>query len=249
MTRRDPAPELVQRQARALGDPTRYEIFRFVAQARTPVRVAALAEHLGFNHNAVRQHLAKLTEAGLLTEERAFPTTTGRPPLVYRLAPTAMGSWGAPGPYELLALLLLEVAKGDRSPGQAGEEAGRALASVSPPGADPLDILETEMARRGFEPRRESRGPVTELVLERCPFVAAASADPDIVCEVHRGLAAGILDGMQADQRVRRLVAYNPKRAGCRLQIEARPPASLHPGDDVDLGLAPDGVGRPPRVL
>lgn len=138
--------------------------------------------------------------------------------------------------------LRLEVAKGDRSPGQAGEEAGRALASVSSPGADPIEILETEMARRGFEPRRESRGALTELVLERCPFVAAASTDPDIVCEVHRGLAAGILDGLQADQRVRQLVAYNPKGAGCRLHLEARPPASVLPGEDVDLGLVPDGV-------
>ena len=128
MTARDgrsPRPELVQRQARALGDPTRYEIFRFVAESRGPVRVATLAEYLGFNHNAVRQHLAKLTDAGLLTEERASPTTTGRPPLEYRVAPTAMGSWGAPGPYELLALMLLEIADGDRTPAEAGAEAGR----------------------------------------------------------------------------------------------------------------------------
>ena len=216
--------DLVQRQARALGDPTRYAIFRFVAEARTPVRVAALAEHLGFNHNAVRQHLAKLTDAGLLTEERGSPTTTGRPPLQYRMAPTAMGSWGAPGPYELLALLLLEVAKGASTPAEAGEEAGRALAATCPPGADPLDTLEAEMARRGFEPKRHTRGEVTEIVLERCPFVAAASTDPDVVCAAHRGLAAGILDGLEADTRVRELVIYPAEAAGCRLVVERRPP-------------------------
>jgi predicted ArsR family transcriptional regulator len=201
--------ELVQRQARALGDPTRYDIFRFVAESRTPVRVAALAEYLGFNHNAVRQHLAKLTEAGLLTEERASPTTTGRPPLQYRVAPTAMGSWGAPGPYELLALLLLEVAKG----------------ATCPAGADPVDTLETEMARRGFEPTRETRGEVTEIVLQRCPFVAAAAAEPEIVCAVHRGFATGILDGLGADVEIVNLVAYPSELAGCRLQIGRRPAA------------------------
>lgn len=68
-----------------------------MAESPAPVRVAALAEYLGFNHNAVRQHLAKLTDAGLLTEERASPTTTGRPPLQYRVTPTAMGSWGGSG--------------------------------------------------------------------------------------------------------------------------------------------------------
>lgn len=222
---RAPARELVQRQARALGDPTRYDIFRFVAEAKGPVRVATLAEYLGFNHNAVRQHLAKLTEAGLLTEERASPTTTGRPPLEYRVAPTAMGSWGAPGPYELLALMLLDMDEGGRSPAQAGAEAGRALAASCAEGADPLDALEAEMARRGFEPRRETHGDVTEVVLERCPFLAAASAHPDVVCEIHRGLAAGILDGMGADQQVRDLVVHPPAEAGCRLRFERRPPA------------------------
>ena len=221
---RPPTRELVQRQARALGDPTRYDIFRFVAESRGPVRVATLAEYLGFNHNAVRQHLAKLTEAGLLIEERASPTTTGRPPLEYRVATTAMGSWGAPGPYELLALMLLDISAGERSPQEAGAVAGRALAASCPEDADPIDTLETEMARRGFEPRRETRGPVTELVLERCPFLAAATARPDVVCEIHRGLAAGILDGLQADQQVRDLVVHPPAEAGCRLQFERRPP-------------------------
>lgn len=228
MTPRDgrpPTRELVQRQARALGDPTRYDIFRFVAESRAPVRVATLAEYLGFNHNAVRQHLAKLTDAGLLTEERASPTTTGRPPLEYRVAPAAMGSWGAPGPYELLALMLLTVSGGERTPSEAGAEAGRALAESCAEGADPLDVLETEMARRGFEPRRETKGPVIELVLERCPFLAAATARPDLVCEIHRGLAAGILDGMDADMRVRDMIVRPPAQAGCQLQFERRAPA------------------------
>jgi predicted ArsR family transcriptional regulator len=222
---RPPTQELVQRQARALGDPTRYDIFRFVADAQGPVRVATLAAYLGFNHNAVRQHLAKLTQAGLLTEERASPTTTGRPPLEYRVAPTAMGSWGSPGPYELLALMLLDLAGGDRDPLEAGADAGRTLGETRAAGADPVDTLETEMARRGFEPRRETRGPVTELVLERCPFLAAASAHPDVVCQIHRGLAVGILDGMHADVQVGDLVVRPAAEAGCRLRLDRRPPA------------------------
>jgi predicted ArsR family transcriptional regulator len=222
--------DLVQRQARALGDPTRYEIFRYVARSPEPVRVAALTEHFGFNHTAIRQHLAKLTEALLLVEELAAPVA-GRPPLQYRVAPTAMDHWGVPGPYELLAMLLLEVADGTRTPIEAGVDAGRRLADKYAPGADPLDVLEAEMASRGFEPRRDTNGDVTELVLDRCPFEAAASASPGIVCDVHRGLADGILDGMDADERVRTLIAYDPRRAGCRLQLEPRPP---HAGTDDD---------------
>jgi hypothetical protein len=50
----------LQKQARALGDPTRYRIFRFIADAAEPMGVAALTDHVGLSHNAVRQYLAEL---------------------------------------------------------------------------------------------------------------------------------------------------------------------------------------------
>ena len=53
----------LQLQARALGDPTRHELFRYIADAGRPVDVAELTKHLGLHHNAIRQHLAKLVEA------------------------------------------------------------------------------------------------------------------------------------------------------------------------------------------
>ena len=43
----------LQVQAKALGDPTRYRIFRYVADETDPVGVAELTEHLGLNHNAL----------------------------------------------------------------------------------------------------------------------------------------------------------------------------------------------------
>lgn len=218
--------ELVQRQARALGDPTRFEMFRYVAEAAAPVRVATLVEHFPFNSSAIRQHLAKLCDARLLIEEVADGPRTGRPPLQYRLAPTAMGTWGASGAYELLAVLLLDVAAGRRSAVEAGFAAGRELAAGHSPGSDPLDVIETEMARRGFEPRREQHPMSVELVLDRCPFEAAASSDPAVVCEIHRGLAEGILDAMETDLEVSRLVTHNPRRAGCRLQMKPSAPSA-----------------------
>jgi predicted ArsR family transcriptional regulator len=83
----DDAHRLLQRQARALGDPTRYQIFRYVSEAAEPVSVAEITAHVKLHHNGVRQHLAKLCEAGLLLEEtvRVGP---GRPSLRYRLGPT-----------------------------------------------------------------------------------------------------------------------------------------------------------------
>ena len=55
----------MQEQARALGDPTRHDIFQYVVAAEGPIGVAELTEHFGLNHNAIRQHLAKLVVAEL----------------------------------------------------------------------------------------------------------------------------------------------------------------------------------------
>ena len=57
----------LQEEARALGDPTRYEIFRYISAANGPVDVAELTAHLGLNHNAIRQHLAKLVGTALVS--------------------------------------------------------------------------------------------------------------------------------------------------------------------------------------
>lgn len=238
-----PAAALVQRQARALGDRTRFEIFRYVAESPSPVRVAALATHFGVNQSAIRQHLAKLCEARLLIEEQGSGARTGRPPYQYRLAPAAMGTWGSAGPYELLSLLLLEVASGRRTPVEAGAEAGRGLAADHREGAHPVDVIESEMARRGFEPRRHRLPTSVEIVLERCPFEAAATADPGVVCEIHRGLVEGILDAMGAELCVADLVTYDPRQAGCRLQLRAE--AAAPNGQAAE---ARSGRVRPPEA-
>lgn len=80
---------LLQRQARALGDPSRYRIFRYVAEAGRAVSVAEITAHVELHHNGVRQHLAKLCDAGLLVEEFSAPSGRGRPALQYRLDPSA----------------------------------------------------------------------------------------------------------------------------------------------------------------
>lgn len=213
----------MQRQARALGDPTRHAIFRFVARADEPVGVASLTEHFQLNHNAVRQHLAKLRDAGLLVEEQAPRSKPGRPALQYRLSAEASGTWGTAGPYAHLSVMLLEVIRTGRSPREVGAEAGRQLAAGASRETSGLDELEAEMARRGFHPRRVQRGSSVELVLQRCPFEAAALADPGVVCQLHLGLSEGIVEGLGGQSEVTGLVAYNAKRAGCRLKVKQRP--------------------------
>src|SRR5690606_28685753 len=97
------ADEVLLAQSRALGDRTRHSIFAYVRDAPRPVGVAELTRHLGLNHNAIRQHLAKLRDADLVVEERARRAGPGRPALQYRPNPGAIERWGGRGPYEALS--------------------------------------------------------------------------------------------------------------------------------------------------
>jgi predicted ArsR family transcriptional regulator len=212
----------LQEQARALGDPTRHAIFRRIADAGRPIGVAELNEHFPLNHNAIRQHLAKLVTAGLVTEGKTTGGRPGRPRLVYEVTPAAAGQWGTAGPYERLSRLLLQIIGTGLDP----EEVGRLAAPefrVPVPSGDVVADVAAAMARQGFEPEvRVVRGGA-EIVLHECPFASAALTDRHTVCALHLGIAEGLAgDGVVA---VEELVAYDPRKAECRIRMNvARDP-------------------------
>lgn len=204
----------VQAQARALGDPTRHRIFRHVADASVPVDVAELTRAFGLNHNAVRQHLAKLVAVGLLRAEAAGPRGRGRPRTVYRAGPAVDSRWGATGPYERLSRWLLALRRSGESP----RELGRRLGAQRD--GEGLDVLVAEMGREGFDPKVRRQGARVEVVLRSCPFADAALDSPDVVCELHRGLAEGLAGaGLVVDD----LVVAEPRRGACRLLCRELP--------------------------
>ncbi|HWG74745.1 MAG TPA: helix-turn-helix domain-containing protein [Acidimicrobiales bacterium] len=208
----------LQQVAKALGDPTRHRIFRYVADAPGPVGVAELTDHMGLNHNAVRQHLAVLKDAQLVVEGLEGRQRPGRPRLIYTLHPDTAGTWGTAGPYHFLASILAEALSAGTGPRQAGHDAGRRQALRS--GVDPLDGIEAEMSRRGFRPARVTRGSRVDFVLGSCPFEDVAATNHDTVCQLHLGLAEGMVESLQGIE-VLRLVAKNPRRGGCRLVLRA----------------------------
>ena len=216
--------ERIERQAKALGDPTRHAIFRAIAEAPEPVDVATLTRHVRLNHNAVRQHLAKLCSAGLVVEESAAANGRGRPRLRYRPALGADRDWGIPSAYEQLAVMLLEMMTSGRGAREVGAEVGRRIAEGLPETPDPVDRLELNAARQGFEPRRVNQNSSVDIVLGRCPFEAAAGAAPDVVCQLHHGVAEGISEASGGTVDVVDLVVGDPSRGGCRLKL--RPPSS-----------------------
>ena len=206
----------LQLQARALGDPTRHELFRYIADAGRPVDVAELTKHLGLHHNAIRQHVAKLVEAALVTESTAPTVGRGRPRLCYTLDPTAESRWGVTGPYERLTLLLTEIIRSGDSAIDVGRRAAQQELDGGRIFADPVDGLVDVMARRGFEPTLKRRGKKADIVLAACPFETTALVDPDTVCGLHLGLAFGTADslgGLVVDE----LIPNDPRRGSCHL--------------------------------
>lgn len=213
----------LQQQARALGDPTRHRIFRYLADAGGPVGVAELTEHMGLNHNAIRQHLAKLIAAGLVVERTASGGSRGRPRLIYEIEPSAESRWGVTGPYERLSRLLSEIIRTGDTPVEVGRRSvQRAPADSSSPD-DAIDALADAMSREGFDPEVRRRANRIDVILHACPFESTAVADPDIVCNLHLGIAQGLAahtDRVVLDE----LIAKDPRRANCRLRFHVDPP-------------------------
>lgn len=216
-------------QARALGDPTRFAIFEHLAASDTPLGVSELTAAFGLHHNAIRQHLRRLAQAGLVLEERVLRPTRGRPPLHYRLTPGAVDRWTHPSPQEALAGMLLDLVVSGDPPRQVGKRAGAKLAGEISGGSGALDMLEGVTRLLGFEPLRVRSEESVDFVLRHCPFSAQARSAPDVVCELHRGLADGVCEVTGDQIEVADLVVGDPDRGNCRLILRAGISAAARP--------------------
>ena len=214
----------IQSEARALGDPTRHRLFRYVADAARPVSVAELTDYVQLNHNAVRQHLRVLKQVELVIEEAEVRVRPGRPSLLYRLHPEAAGKWDTPGSYAWLARLLAQALKERVSVREIGFREGLSRGGQINREGQSASELEQELFRNGFRPVRVDKGNRIDFVLGRCPFEEVAIVNSAEVCELHLGLAEGLV-ASTSDLSVDRLVRKDPRRAGCRLVISRRPDA------------------------
>jgi len=218
------APTL-QEQARALGDPTRHQIFRYLADADATIDIRELTEHFQFNHNAIRQHLAKLVDADLVVEETAPSQGRGRPRLVYTIHPAAESRWGITGPYERLTLLLSEMLRTGDTAAEVGRRAGLRLRLGTGRVDDPVKLVAEAMERNGFDPVVRPRRDGVEVVLRACPFATTALVDPDTVCGLHLGIARGLAELTGGRLVVDELIPNDPRRANCRLRLHVNEPA------------------------
>ena len=218
----------LQHQAQALGDPSRFAIFEHIARSATPVDVAELTELMGFNHNAIRQHLVKLLDADLISQSTQRRLTRGRPRLTYQARTDAFDRFqNRPGgSYQRLAAMLLDLATSGDSPYEVGRRstlsaesqttADLDAANLDAASDDTVAALALRLELDGFKPSVNG----STIELGRCPFADLAVADPDVVCELHRGLIDGYLDGQTGDATAT-LSQKSPRLAGCTVVINS----------------------------
>lgn len=219
--------------------PTREALLRTLEAQRSPVSIRALAEATGWHENTVRGHLTALWRDGYLTRSSDRTDGRGRPSWLWGAKDRAPGS-----PYAALAGVLAEtVARLSTDPERDAREAGLAWGRMlgarptdpeAPDSGEPgigrpgtateaRDRVIDVMRDQGFAPqlREEPGGPV--IALRQCPLIEAASAHPDVVCSVHLGMVAGVVEALGARDAGSELVPFAaPGECALRLSIEKR---------------------------
>jgi predicted ArsR family transcriptional regulator len=206
---------------KALGDETRYALYRELAGSTAPRSAGDLAEALDLHANTVRLHLERLKDAGLVDVEVIHRGTVGRPQHRYSLAPGAPGLGFDPPAHVLLAGLLAALAETTGADAGAARTTGRAWGrQAATRGAgrtasrNCLTALAQELDRLGFEPAADPEATSdgsTRIEFLHCPFRELAEAYPELVCNLHRGLCEGVVDQVGGGRVEEFATLYDPE--------------------------------------
>ncbi|KAA0235107.1 MAG: hypothetical protein JJLCMIEE_01466 [Acidimicrobiales bacterium] len=194
-TRGEPRLDILK----ALGDNTRYAIYLELARAAAPRSTADIATTLDLHANTVRPHLERMREVGLLEVRSEVRGVVGRPQHLYSIAADAPSLGLEPPLFPLLARMLLKLAAEAGIDGDLAADAGRAEGRIDAnrrhcTGVPCVDTVMDQLESFGFDPARVDGGTLTTIAFGHCPFRELAEANPDLVCNLHRGLIEGVVD-------------------------------------------------------
>jgi predicted ArsR family transcriptional regulator len=207
-----------------LAQPTRAELFALLEKARRPMGSETLAEKLGLHVNGVRRHLEQLAEAGLV--ERAKERGgRGRPRDQWSIAATASPGGSSPEAYRDLAAWLTRALDsgrtGQRQLERSGREIGRELVRDSAPSAESFDAA---LSALGFQPELQvDEQGTARCRLCNCPYRDAVVESADVVCTLHRGMTAGLVDVLAPGGSLTVFAPHDPDQAGCEIVVEGAP--------------------------
>lgn len=187
-----------------------------------PATLATLAAASGLHENTVRGHLEGLAADGLVVRERGPAHGRGRPAWLWRAcSDSAVREYAG-----LAAALARTLRRTSERPEDdavgAGQDWGHGLAAgragrEGTPSSQVYDLLRD----LGFAPEGQVAEGGADLLLTRCPLLEAASAEPDIVCNVHLGLVVGALQEYDAPDPDAELLPF-AEPGGCRLRLRER---------------------------
>jgi predicted ArsR family transcriptional regulator len=204
-----------------LAAPIRARLFDALAALRRPASTEELAPIVGRHPNSVRVQLRRLADAALV-ECRVERRPRGRPRHLWAILPDARPGGRPPDAHRDLSRWLARAMRPGQGLGDV-EAAGRAIGSELAPAVDDRGIRESmqdALTALGFAPRGEPAGERRwRYVLSNCPYREAAAENPAVVCSLHRGITAGLIDRLDPSYALDGFVARDPFRAGCLVEM------------------------------
>jgi predicted ArsR family transcriptional regulator len=218
-----------------LADGTRYGIYRsIVERPGDEVTVASVATRFALHPNVARMHLTKLERAGLLATSLRKDGSGGRPARLYRLSDQVSTLSMPPRRYDLLSDLALKAlaATGDLETVAAvcrttGADAARTYVADHPefrrPGREELVRAMLEVGEEvGMLPEMEWDDSTLALDVRNCAFKELSSAQPDLVCVMHRTFLEGFIEQLAATGSAVTIQASSAISRGadrCRMRV------------------------------
>ena len=218
-----------------LADGTRFRIYRsIVERPGADVTVADVAERFRLHPNVARMHLTKLQQAGLLATSLRKGGTGGRPARLYRLSDKVASLIMPPRRYDLLSDLALKALADtgdlDRVAAvcrESGAEAARTYLSGHPQhgrlGRDELVEAIREVGDEvGMLPEVGWEQSTLAVDVRNCVFKELSSAQPDLVCVMHRAFLEGFIErlaGAGGEAAIEATSAISRGDDRCRLRI------------------------------
>lgn len=176
----------------ALAPPARRRVLDAVRAAPQPPTAQQLAAALDLHVTTVRFHLDQLEQARLVERAPAVAHRRGRPSVHYR----PLGLAADQARDQMIEALAEALAASGAAAGRESTEAGRRWADSLPVPEGSADVAVAEaFGRLGFDPELVD----DEIRLRACPFREAAARYPQVVCQVHGGLAQRLAEQAVGD--------------------------------------------------
>jgi len=214
--------------ARALGEETRFNIYRAICISDDPIAVSALADTFSLHPNAIRQHLARLEQAGLVVSRADRDGVgAGRPRRLYESSPRPLEFTHPPHSMRSLVAVLAEaidaLPSDHRTLVRFGRSWGRSWATRRKRelnGSSPrsrrgrAELLARELRDWGWRPTTTREGPRMHLSTGQCLFREVIGADTNgRCCALEEGLLSGLVEALVNGH------AKVVRADGCRLRI------------------------------